>query len=180
MAGWWLTCTNNAVCPPGFPSRCFGRKTPAHLMPRAEFTSVGPKGSSSLPRLMASRIWVIVLRSISLRIKDFLPRPPSAIYPRNRPLTSVFTGVSIGEQKENLAERPDFTPDQPMTPDELAALRLRLSRMSPTALLDAYYAAWTRCKMNRDSKPPPARFIQELVQAWKALRKANSRIPLGE
>jgi hypothetical protein len=61
-----------------------------------------------------------------------------------------------------------------MTPDELAALRLRLSRMSPTALLDAYFAAWTRCKMERDGNPPPARFLQELVQAWKALRRASS------
>jgi hypothetical protein len=58
-----------------------------------------------------------------------------------------------------------------MTPEELAALRLRLSRMSPTALLDNYFAAWTRCKMQGDGKPPPARLIQELVQAWKALRK---------
>jgi hypothetical protein len=61
-----------------------------------------------------------------------------------------------------------------MTPDELAALRLRLSRMSPTALLDAYFVAWTRCKMERDGKPPQARFIQELVQAWRALRKPSS------
>jgi hypothetical protein len=76
-----------------------------------------------------------------------------------------------------MAVRLDFTPDRQMTPDELAAFRLRLSRMSPTALLDAYYAAWTRCKMERDGKPPPARFIQELVQAWKALRKARVRIP---
>jgi hypothetical protein len=73
-----------------------------------------------------------------------------------------------------MAKRPDFTTDQPMTPEELGAFRLRLSRMSPTALLDAYFAAWTRCKMERDGKPSRARFIQELVQAWKALRKANS------
>ena len=70
-----------------------------------------------------------------------------------------------------MAKRPDFTPDRPMTPDELAAFRLRLSRMSPTALLDAYFAAWTRCKMERDGKPPQARFIQELLRAWKALRR---------
>ena len=57
-----------------------------------------------------------------------------------------------------------------MMPEELAALRLRLLRMSPTALLDAYFAAWARCKMERDGKPPQARFMEELVQAWKALR----------
>lgn len=31
-----------------------------------------------------------------------------------------------------------------------------------TALYDAYFAAWTRCKMERDGKPPRARFVQEL------------------
>jgi hypothetical protein len=31
-----------------------------------------------------------------------------------------------------------------MAPEELAALRRGLSRMSPTVLLDAYFAAWTR------------------------------------
>ena len=65
---------------------------------------------------------------------------------------------------------PGFTPDRLMTPEELAALRQRLSQMSPPALLDAYYAVWTRCEMERYGNPPPARFIQELVQAWKALR----------
>ena len=77
----------------------------------------------------------------------------------------------MGKEKEKMAGRPHFTSDQPMTPEELAVLRLRLSRMSPTALLDAYFAAWTRCKMERDGTPPAARFIQELVQAWKAVRK---------
>jgi hypothetical protein len=60
-----------------------------------------------------------------------------------------------------------------LTPEEFAALRLRLSPMSPTALLDAYLAAWTRCNIERDGKPPQARFIQELVKARKALRKAR-------
>jgi hypothetical protein len=50
-------------------------------------------------------------------------------------------------------------------------LRKQLSAMSMTALYDAYFAAWTRCRMERDGKPPRARFIQELVQAWRVLRK---------
>jgi hypothetical protein len=52
-------------------------------------------------------------------------------------LTPVFTSVSLGEEKENMTVGPGFTPDRPMTPEELAALRQRLSQMSPTALLDA-------------------------------------------
>jgi hypothetical protein len=45
--------------------------------------------------------------------------------------------------------------------------------MSLTALYDAYYAAWTRCKVEQNGKPPRARFIQELVQAWKELRRVG-------
>ena len=74
----------------------------------------------------------------------------------------MFSQSTLGEKKANMTKRSDFTPDQPMTPDELAAFRLRLSRMSPTALLDTYFAAWTRCKIERDGKPPQARFIQDL------------------
>jgi hypothetical protein len=67
--------------------------------------------------------------------------------------------------------RPD--PDLPLTLEQLAALRKRLSNMSLTALYDAYYAAWTRCKVEQTGKPPRARFIQELVQAWKQLRRVG-------
>lgn len=72
-----------------------------------------------------------------------------------------------------MARRPDpLPPDPPLTAEQLASLQHRLSEMSFTALFDAYYAAWTRCKMERDGRPPKARFVQELVQAWKAMRRA--------
>jgi hypothetical protein len=45
--------------------------------------------------------------------------------------------------------------------------------MSLTALYDAHFAAWTRCEVEQNGKPPRARFIQELVQAWKTLRKVG-------
>jgi hypothetical protein len=53
-----------------------------------------------------------------------------------------------------------------MTPKELEALRVPVVAHEP----DAYFASLTRCRMERAS-PPQERFIQELVQAWKALRK---------
>lgn len=74
-----------------------------------------------------------------------------------------------GEQKAKMTDRPDH----PLTPEQLGALRQRFSRMSITALYDAYYAAWTRCRMESNGRPPRARFIQELVQAWKQLRKVR-------
>ena len=63
--------------------------------------------------------------------------------------------------------------DQPLSNQELEELRQRFSRMSMTALADAYHAAWTRCKMEHGGKVPPARFVQELVQAWRELRKVG-------
>lgn len=79
-----------------------------------------------------------------------------------------FSGcVTIGEE---MAKKP---PDAPLSPEQLAALRQRFARMSLTGLTDAYYAAWLRCKMEPGGKPPRAAFIQELVQAWRELRKAG-------
>lgn len=76
-----------------------------------------------------------------------------------------------GDEKANMASRPDFSTDPPLSREQLESLRRRLSEMSMTALFDAYYAAWTRCKMERDGRPPRARFVQELVTAWRVLRK---------
>ncbi|HLK50560.1 MAG TPA: hypothetical protein VKT49_20610 [Bryobacteraceae bacterium] len=71
-----------------------------------------------------------------------------------------------------MARRSDPPPpDPPLTRQQLADLRAQLSRMSMTALYDAYFAAWTRCKMESGGKPPKARFVQELVQAWRQLRR---------
>jgi hypothetical protein len=30
-----------------------------------------------------------------------------------------------------------------------------------------------RCKLGRDGRPPKVEFVQELVQAWKQLRKVR-------
>jgi hypothetical protein len=64
-------------------------------------------------------------------------------------------------------------PDQLLFAQELEELRQRFSRMSLTALRDVYFAAWTRCKMEDGGKPPKAAFIQELVQAWRELRRVG-------
>ncbi|HVH60272.1 MAG TPA: hypothetical protein VM709_08055, partial [Candidatus Sulfotelmatobacter sp.] len=89
---------------------------------------------------------------------------PLRVSSRNCPLEPGVYPEYAGQQRANTAKRPDFTPDRPTTPDELAAFRLRLSRMSPTALLDAYFAAWSRCKMERDGKPPQARSSGNLCE----------------
>ena len=55
-----------------------------------------------------------------------------------------------------------------MTQDELAELRTSLSRLSLTAVRQAYHTAHSRCRMVNDHVPS-ARSIQELVQIWKDL-----------
>jgi hypothetical protein len=57
-----------------------------------------------------------------------------------------------------------------LSKDELAALQKKLANMSVTALHDFYFAAYFRCKYEH-GKIPTARAIQELVTAWKILRK---------
>jgi hypothetical protein len=72
---------------------------------------------------------------------------------------------------EEMAKRPDFTPEQPLSADQLGEMRRRFSMLSRTGLQQAYAEVWERCKLARDGRPPKAEFIQELVQVWKALRR---------
>lgn len=68
-----------------------------------------------------------------------------------------------------MAQRPPVQKET-LTPDDLVALGKKLSTMSVTAVLDFYRAAYSRCKLDGDSVPA-ARAIQELVQAWKHIRR---------
>jgi hypothetical protein len=61
-----------------------------------------------------------------------------------------------------------------LSPAELAELRKRLSEMSLSTLEIFYRATHNACAYHANRLPPP-RLIQELVTAWKALRKANHR-----
>jgi hypothetical protein len=57
-----------------------------------------------------------------------------------------------------------------LTQQDLAELQRKLATMSITGLQDFYRAAYYRCRLE-NAGIPPARAIQELVQAWKALRR---------
>jgi hypothetical protein len=56
--------------------------------------------------------------------------------------------------------------------DDLEKLRQKLATMSITGLHDFYFAAQFRCRLE-GARIPAARDIQELVQAWKAIRKSG-------
>ena len=58
--------------------------------------------------------------------------------------------------------------DRPLTKEEIAEHRRKLSMLSEYSVRDAYREAWERCKMNGDSLPR-ATAIQELVTVWKQL-----------
>jgi hypothetical protein len=55
--------------------------------------------------------------------------------------------------------------------DDLDKLRQKLATMSITGFRDFYFAAHYRCRLE-GARIPAARDIQELVQAWKAIRKS--------
>ena len=66
-----------------------------------------------------------------------------------------------------LVEKPDKIV---LSKEELSQLQRKLQTMSLTGLYDYYRAAYHRCRLEGYAIPP-ARAIQELVQAWKAIRK---------
>jgi len=70
-----------------------------------------------------------------------------------------------------MARRPDIKRQEEfMSREDLKALRDSLAHLSPSSVRDFYERAYQRCRMS-DRDFPPARAIQELVQAWKLLRK---------
>ena len=72
-----------------------------------------------------------------------------------------------------MAKRPDFTPDQVLSAEQLAEVRHGFSKLSLPSLQTAYSEAWERCKLDRRGRAPNSVHIQVLVQAWKALRKSK-------
>jgi hypothetical protein len=74
---------------------------------------------------------------------------------------------------EQMANRPDFTPEKPYTPEQLSEIRRNFAMLSKPSLQTAYAETLERCKVARDGRPPKAEHIQVLVQAWRALRKTS-------
>jgi hypothetical protein len=69
-----------------------------------------------------------------------------------------------------MTRRPNFPKDVVLTEAELKELQRRLSLRSPSHVEDFYREAHRECCLN-DKTFPVARAIQQLVQAWKQLRK---------
>jgi hypothetical protein len=63
-------------------------------------------------------------------------------------------------------------PDEVLSRKDLAELQQRLSMMSTTAVRDFYQYTHSACRIF-PGHFPSARAIQELVQAWKQMRKVE-------
>ena len=89
--------------------------------------------------------------------------PPNALDPLPR----------LPYHGEQMAKRPDFTPEQPFSAEQLSEIRRNFAMLSTASLQTAYTEAWERCKLDRRGRPPNAEHIQVLVQAWRQLRKSR-------
>jgi len=71
-----------------------------------------------------------------------------------------------------MARRPDpQRGEEILSRQHLDDLAENLARLSMNAVLDFYQRAYRDCRIINSHAFPPARAIQELVQAWKQLRK---------
>ena len=71
-----------------------------------------------------------------------------------------------------MARRPQLNKaEDVLSREHLKQLGEHLSRLSPHAVLDFYQRAYRDCRIINSSTFPTARAVQELVQAWKQLRK---------
>ncbi len=71
-----------------------------------------------------------------------------------------------------MARRPDVEKrEEILSREHLRELGDNLSHLSTNAVLDLYQRAYRDCRIISGRTFPPPRAIQELVQAWKQLRK---------
>jgi lysozyme family protein len=61
-------------------------------------------------------------------------------------------------------------PQRPLTEHELKDLQQNLARLSEPSVKQVYQQAWEECRI-KGERLPPAKAIQQLVQAWKQLWK---------
>jgi hypothetical protein len=71
-----------------------------------------------------------------------------------------------------MARRPDFgKKEEVWTREELEEIARNLAVLSEPAVLEVYQRAYRECAIINSRTFPTARSMQELVAAWKLLRK---------
>jgi PP-loop superfamily ATP-utilizing enzyme len=72
----------------------------------------------------------------------------------------------------SMARRPEFGKQEKVwSTEDLKEISRNLAVLSEHAVREVYQRAYRECAIINSSTFPPARSIQELVQAWKQLRK---------
>jgi hypothetical protein len=75
-----------------------------------------------------------------------------------------------------MARRPDFRKrDEPWTREDLKEIVRNLAVLSEPAVREVYQRAYRECAIINSGTFPSARSMQELVTAWKQLRKWRMR-----
>jgi len=74
-----------------------------------------------------------------------------------------------------MARRPNTGSREQLTRTELEDLRQKLSAMPPHELESYYRATHNACRYEVQGRVPPPRMMQELVVAWKVLRREAKR-----
>jgi hypothetical protein len=70
-----------------------------------------------------------------------------------------------------VARRPDFSQEEMFTQEDLKKMGRNLALLNEQAVRDVYQRAYRECRIVNSHQLPGARAVQELVQAWKQLRK---------
>lgn len=70
-----------------------------------------------------------------------------------------------------MARRPDLGKEKFFSREELEEIGRNLALMSEHAVREFYQRAYRDCRIINSHTFPSARSVQELVQAWKQLRK---------
>jgi hypothetical protein len=70
-----------------------------------------------------------------------------------------------------MARRPKFNEEKIWSEEDLKGISRNLAVLSEAGVREFYQRAYRECAIINGSTFPPARAIQELVQAWKQLRK---------
>jgi hypothetical protein len=87
--------------------------------------------------------------------------------------TAACCGSLNGEDKAKMTRKPNVGSREQLTPGELADLRRRLAAMATYELEIFYKAAHNACRYEAAGRVPCPRVIQEMVQAWKLLRRGK-------
>jgi hypothetical protein len=70
-----------------------------------------------------------------------------------------------------MARRPDLSQEEMFTREDLKKMSRNLALLNEQAVRDIFQRAYRECRIVNSHQLPTARAIQELVQAWKQLRK---------